>query len=68
MKTYKEQIENKTNLVLVNGNNIMGTFGNLRKVVKFMEHENFPSYWTIIRKKGNPIICKNYAIFKVKHY
>jgi hypothetical protein len=68
MKTYKEQIKNKHNFVLMKKDEVLATFGNLRKLVEFVSDINFPSYWTLIRKKENPIIQKDYRIFKVKHY
>jgi hypothetical protein len=67
-KTYKEQIQNRTQLVLLRDNNVLGTFGNLRKVVNFMANDDFLSYWTLIRKKENPIKFRNYSIVRVRHY
>lgn len=54
--------------VLTKNDKILGTFGNLRKVTKFVKDKDFYSYWTLIRMKTNPIECNNYKIFKVKHY
>ena len=68
MKTYKEQIKNKTNCVLLKDRIVLGTFGSLKKIVNFVSSDEFPSYWTLIRKKDNPIVCGNYSIFRVKHY
>jgi len=70
MNTYKEQQENKHNFVLMKENNIIGTFGNLRKLCNFVTDNTFPSYWTLIRKnkKNYPLEIGNYIIFKVKHY
>jgi len=68
MKTYKEQIKNKHNFVLSENGNIIGTFGNLRKVTKYMEGEKFKSYWTLIRKKEYPIHVFEYSIHKVMHH
>jgi len=68
MSTYKEQKKKKHNFVLTKNGNVLGTFGNLRKIIDFMDEERFPSYWTLIRKKENPIELEKYKIFKVKHY
>lgn len=68
MSTYKEQKEKKFNFVLTKNGNVMGTFGNLRKITNYMMEEKFPSYWTLIRKKENPIELEKYKIFRVKHY
>lgn len=70
MSTYKEQIENKYSFVLVDNGKILATFGNLRKVTNYMKDkriEDFPSYWTIIRRKGFPIDYGQYQIAKVRH-
>ena len=68
MTTYKERKENQYNFVLLKEGVVIGTFGNLRKITEFVEDDNFPSYWTLVRKKENPIEFGNYQIFKVKHY
>lgn len=68
MITYKEQIKNKRNFVLVKNDVVIATFGNLRKLVDFVKDEKFPSYWTLIRKKKYPIIFNEYAIYKVKQF
>lgn len=68
MTTYKEQQENKMSYVLLKDCEVLGTFGNLKKVCDFMENEDFPSYWTLVRKKDYPIELNQYKIFKVKHY
>lgn len=68
MSTYKEQIKNRTNYVLLEDGIVLGTFGNLKKICDFMESREFPSYWTLVRKEENPIEFGNYRIFKVKHF
>ena len=68
MTTYKEQQENRMSYVLLKDCDVLGTFGNLKKVVEYMNNEEFPSYWTLVRKKENPIEFNDYKIFKVKHY
>jgi len=56
------------NFVLIKDDIVLGTFGNLKKITEFVEHEKFPSYWTLIRKEEYPIVFDSYKIFKVKHY
>lgn len=68
MVTYKERQENKHNFVLLEKGVPLGTFGNLKKVVDFLDGKDCPSYWTLIRKKENPISFGDYSIHKVKHY
>lgn len=68
MVTYKERQGNLQMYVLLEGCEVLGTFGNLKKVCDFMEGKDFPKYNTIIRKKENPIIHKDYKICRVKHY
>ena len=68
MTTYKERIKDKTNFVLIKNDVVLGTFGNLRKITEFIEDDNFPSYWTLVRKNEYPIEFKDYKIFKVKHF
>tara|TARA_R110000868_G_scaffold167327_3_gene401591 strand:- start:350 stop:451 length:102 start_codon:yes stop_codon:yes gene_type:complete len=33
-----------------------------------MNGEEFPSYWTLVRKEDNPIEFKNYSIYRVSHH
>ena len=68
MTTYKERKENQYNFVLVKDDVVIGTYGNLRKITELVEDDNFPSYWTLVRKKEYPIVFGYYKIFKVKHY
>lgn len=68
MTTYKERKENQYNFVLLKKGVVIGTFGNLRKITEFVEDDNFPSYWTLVRKKEFPIEFMDYRIHKVKHY
>ncbi len=56
------------NFVLIKGDIVLGTFGNLKKITEFVEDEDFLSYWTLVRKEEYPIEFKDYRIFKVKHY
>lgn len=68
MTTYKEQQKDRTNFVLLENGNVLGTFGNLKKVCDFLSDKDFYSYNTIIRKKDFPVIFKDYSVWKVKHY
>jgi hypothetical protein len=68
MATYKERKAKLENYVLLKDGIPLGTFGNLKKVVDFMDGEEFPSYWTLVRKKDNPIEFDKYSIFLVKHH
>ena len=68
MTTYKERKAKLENYVLVKDGVPLGTFGNLKKVVQFMDEKNFPSYWTLIRKTENPITANDHLIFKVPHH
>ena len=68
MPTYKERQENLEYFVLLDGDYVVGTFGNLKKVCDFLDGKDFYSYNTIVRKKTYPVIYKNYKVFKVKHY
>lgn len=68
MKTYKEQIENRRAWVLLQKDTVLGVFGNLKKLCDFMDGKDFPSYWTLVRKKEDRIDWKDYSIQVVKHY
>ena len=68
MATYKEQQKDKKYYVLIKDGIPLGTFGNLKKVVEFMDGKSFPSYWTLVRKNDNPIEFENYKIYKVDHH
>lgn len=68
MTTYKERKKKQHNFVLMKGDEVLGTFGNLKKITEFINDNDFPSYWTLIRKKENPIKFNDYRIFKTKHY
>ena len=68
MTTYKERMKDKMNFVLIKGDIVLGTFGNLKKITEFVKDDDFLSYWTLVRKEDNPIIFGDYKIFKVKHY
>ena len=68
MTTYKEQQKNKMYYVLLKDGVPLGTFGNLKKITEFIKDEDFPSYWTLVRKDLNPLEYDNYKIYKVKHH
>ena len=69
MATYKEQQANKKSYVLTKNGEVLATFGNLRKVISFVEREgiNFYKYSTLVRKEM-PVIFGEYELFKVRHY
>ena len=67
MTTYKEQQKNKQYYVLLSNCEVLGTFGNLKKVCEFMNGQDFYSYHTLV-KKDFPISYNGYKLFKVKHY
>jgi len=68
MTTYKEQQKNKMYYVLLKDGVPLGTFGNLKKITEFVKDDDFPSYWTLVRKKENPLNHNEYSIYKVNHY
>ncbi|GAB5474061.1 MAG: hypothetical protein Mars2KO_21600 [Maribacter sp.] len=68
MVTYKERKKNLKNYVLLKDGVPLGTFGNLKKITEFMEGQDFPSYWTLVRKGENPIEFGDFSIYKVKHH
>ena len=68
MVTYKEQQKNKKYFVLLKDGVPLGTFGNLKKITEFVKDDNFPSYWTLVRKNENPLKHGEYLIYKVKHH
>ena len=68
MVTYKEQQKNKKYFVLLKNGVPLGTFGNLKKITEFIEGEDFPSYWTLIRDKEYPKSVGDFQIYKVKHF
>ena len=67
MVTYKERKQNTKVYVLLEGNTVLGVFGNLKKVCDFMEGRDFPSYWTLTRKSENRIDYKNYTLQRVRY-
>lgn len=68
MVTYKERKENQQNFVLIKNGVPLGTFGNLKKITDFIKDDDFPSYWTLIRKKEKPLVHNEYSIYRVKHF
>ena len=70
MTTYKERQENLQMYVLQEGCEVLGTFGNLKKVCDYLEEQNkdFYSYNTAVRKKEYPISKGEIKIYKVKHH
>ncbi|WP_350284487.1 hypothetical protein [uncultured Croceitalea sp.] len=68
MVTYKERKQNQQNFVLLKDGVPLATFGNLKKITEWIEDDNFPSYWTLIRKKEFPLKLGPYCIYKVRHH
>lgn len=68
MSTYKERMKDKMYWVLLDGNTVLGVFGNLKKLCDHMIDKDFPSYWTLTRKKSNKFDYKGYSVQKVKFY
>ena len=68
MNTYKDRKEKQRIYVLIKNNIVIATYGSLKKITELVKDDNFPSYWTLVRKKENPIIFDDYQIHKVKHY
>lgn len=68
MTTYQERKENLHYYVLQKDGEVLATFGNLRKVVSFMEQLGVnASYATLSRRKDFPVEYKGYDIWYVKH-
>lgn len=67
MTTYKEQRANLEYYVLLKDCEVLGTFGNLKKVCDYLSDKDFYSYNTLVRKKKFPVVYKEYKLFKVKH-
>jgi hypothetical protein len=56
-RTYSEQKEARRFIVLTLNCEILGIWGNLKKLCSEIKEKDsdFPSYWTLARKKENPI-------------
>ena len=63
VSTYKEQRDSKKYFVLLKDCNVLGTFGNLKKVCEFMKGKDFYSYHTLVKKEF-PVTYKEYKIYK----
>tara|TARA_Y100001949_G_C15789166_1_gene244213 strand:- start:17 stop:223 length:207 start_codon:yes stop_codon:yes gene_type:complete len=68
MVSYKERKENTRLYILLESDTVLGAFGNLKALCDFMEGKEFPSYWTLTRKKEDRIDVKGYSIQRVKIY
>lgn len=68
MVRYKDRKNNTFYYTLMKDCEVLGTFGNLKALCSFVEDENFPSYWTLIRKKEDLFYAGSYKIQRVKHY
>lgn len=75
-KTYQEQKAAKRFSVLTGNGEVLGVWGNLKKLSEDMKEEDpeFLSYWTLVRKEENPVKFetgegeekKEYAIYTEK--
>ena len=68
MVTYQERKENAKVYVLIKSGAALGCFGNLKKLCEYVQNEDFPSYWTLVRKKNEVITHGDYLIQKVRYY
>lgn len=67
MSTYKETIERKKYYVILEKNDVKGVFGNLKRACEFMQGKDFPSYWTLVRKKMNRFDYKEYSLQIIRY-
>ncbi|NQU85555.1 MAG: hypothetical protein HQ541_07325 [Mariniphaga sp.] len=67
---YQDRIKDLQYYVLLHGEIVLGTFGNLKKVADYSKNEDFYSYWTLTRKNESefPVSKNNFTLFRVKHY
>ncbi|MCV9387323.1 hypothetical protein [Reichenbachiella ulvae] len=68
MTTYQERKKNETKFVLLENDTVLGVFGSLTRMCKFMEGKDFPSYSFLSKKKADRIDAKGYSIQKVRSY
>ncbi len=68
MATYKERKDNEMKFVLLKGDTALGVFGNLTKMCKHMEGQDFPSYSYLSKQKEDRIDVRGYSIQKVRSY
>lgn len=68
MVTYKERKENTKHYVLLEGDTVLGVFGNLKKVCEFMGGKDFPSYSTLTKKGLDRVDHKEYSLQRVKFF
>ena len=69
MVTYKERQSTLKHYVLRKDEIVLGTFGNLKKVVDYINQQGIKaSYHTLARKREFPISYKGYLIDYVKHF
>jgi len=46
----------------------IGAYGNLKKLCESVDDPNFPSYWTLVRKKFDVFELGDYRIERVKYH
>jgi len=66
-RTYKKEQQTRKHYVLLNDRDVMGVFSTLKKVCEFMSGENFPSYWTLVRKDFDKFEYGNYSLQIIKN-
>lgn len=70
MNSYAERVKNRRHYILLHRGIILGSYGSLKKLcehVKQTRKANFPSYWTLVRKKEWPIKIDDFEIWQVRH-
>ncbi len=67
MVTYEEGKKHRHTIVLLKGDSVIATFGNLKKLTEYLSDQDIPSYWTLARKDF-PLEFGEYKVFKVKHH
>jgi|GEM_PF-3306037 len=68
MVTYQERKENTKVYVLLRAGDVIGCFGNLKKLCDSVNDPKFLSYHTLIRKKKDRIDFAGYSIQRVRLY
>lgn len=67
-RDYKRERENRKHYVLLKKGELVGVFGNLKKLADYGidKFNDFPSYSTLSKKKENKIIIGKYVIESTK--
>lgn len=66
--TYREKRDNQKVWVLLDNNELLGVFSNLKKMFDFgiQLDSNFPAYWTLARNKSEKMKYDKYIIYHIK--